>query len=112
MTENPTDQPIEHVEGQEPLPDPLTDGSASTPTSPAPSEGVAGASAPVNDAPSTDAPPDPDDDDSAPAPAPPGDVPYADEYAVPDVDEQAQLEAKVPDDPTPLTGDGEDEGDD
>jgi hypothetical protein len=80
MTDNPTDQPIEHVEGQQPLPD-------APPATPA-------------------------DDDSAPAPAPPGDVPYADEYAVPDVDEQAQLEAKVPDDPTPLTGDGEDEGDD
>lgn len=102
MTDPTNDQPIEHVQGQEPLmPEPET---------------VAG---PLPDAPSTGdpAPPSadagaPSDDDSAPAPAPASDVPYAEEYAVPDEAEQAQLEDLVPNEPTPLDGDGEDEGDD
>jgi hypothetical protein len=70
MTE-PTDQPIEHVEGQEPLPD-----------------------------------------NSAPAPAEASPVPYADEYVVPDPEDQAALDELVPDEPTPLDGDGTEEGDD
>lgn len=102
MTTN--DQPIEHVEGQQPL-------------MPEPEQAAAG---PLADAPSTEAPAaptsadtgPPSDDDSEPAPAPASPVPLADEYVIPDQAEQDQLDSLVPDDPTPLDGDGHDEGDD
>ena len=102
MTTN-DNQPIEHVPGQEPLPE--------TPTETAPLA-ESGAPPAAGGSPGADASTGATDDDSAPEPPPVTDVPYAPEYVVPDPATQAQLDAQVPDDPTPLPEDGSDEGDD
>lgn len=95
--------PTEHVEGQQPLPETPTETAplADAPADSSP-EGAASVTPPASDPP----------DDGTPEPAPVTDVPYAPEYVVPDPATQAQLDAQVPDDPTPLPADGEDEGDD
>lgn len=100
MTTN--DNPIEHVEGQEPLPETPTEADPLVDAPPAPAGPGPGASPGAG----------PGDDDGTAEPPPVTDVPYAPEYVVPDPATQAQLDAQVPDDPTPLPDDGDDEGDD
>lgn len=112
MTTNHEPEPIEHVDGQEQLPtSPLTTGpNGEIPTEPSPL--AAPPDAETATAPDAAAPGASSDDDSRPEPPPVTDVPYAPEYVVPDPATQAQLDAQVPDDPTPLPDDGSDEGDD
>lgn len=112
MTTNHEPEPIEHVDGQEQLPtSPLTTGpNGEIPTEATPLADAA--PAPASPDPGASPGATPGEDDSRPEPPPVTDVPYAPEYVVPDPATQAQLDAQVPDDPTPLPDDGSDEGDD